>query len=58
MLSLTTTIGAPTGPHVLTVILKMTILANRERSWYVKSVHLIDALSDHYHRRPYREVRF
>ena len=58
MLSLTITIGAPTGPHILTVILEMTIVANREHSSYIKSVHLIDALSDHYHRRPYRAVRF
>ena len=36
----------------------MTVLANQEHSWYIKSVHLIDALSDHYHRRPYRAVRF
>ena len=58
MLQLNLTIGAPTGPRLLTVILEMTVLANRERSSYIKSVHLIDALSDHYHRRPYRALRF
>ena len=58
MLPLNLTIGAPTGPRVLMVILEMTVLANRERSSYIKSVYLIDALSDHYHRRPYRAVRF
>ena len=58
MLSLTITIGTTTGPYVLTIVLEMTILANGGRSLYIKFVHLVGALSDHYHRRPYRAVRF
>ena len=50
--SLTTTIGVRTGPHVLTIVLEMTVLANGGGSLYIKFVHLVGALSDHYHRRP------
>ena len=58
MPSLTITIGTPTGPYVLTVILEMTDLADCRRSLYIKFVHLVDALFDHYHRQPYRAVCF
>ena len=36
----------------------MTVLANGGRSLYIKFVHLVGVLSDRYHRRPYRAVRF
>ena len=58
MPSLTIAVGTSPRPHVLTVILEMTDLADCGGPLYIKSVHLIDALSDYYHRRPYRAVRF
>ena len=58
MPSLTIAVGTSTRPHVLTVILEMTDLAGCGGSMYIKIVHLVDALSDHYHRQPYRAVRF
>ena len=58
MPSLTIIIGTRTGPYVLTVILEMTDPADCGGSLYIKFVHLIDALSDHHHRHPYRAVRF
>ena len=58
MHSSTITIGAPTGPCDLTIILEMTILADCGGSLYIKFVHLVSALFDHYHWHPYRAVHF
>ena len=58
MPSLTIAVGTSTRPHVLTVILEMTDLADGGGSMHIKFVHLVGALSDHYHRQPYRAVRF
>ena len=52
MLPLNLTIGALQGRAFLMVILEMTVLANWERSSYIKFVYMIEALSDLYHRRP------
>ena len=43
---------------LIMTVLEMTVLANGGRSLYIKFVHLVGVLSDHYHRRPYRAVRF
>ena len=35
-----------------------TVLANCGGSLYIEAVHMVGALFDHYHQRPYRAVRF
>ena len=37
---------------------EMTVLANCGGSLYIEAAHMVGALFDHYHQRPYRAVRF